>query len=391
MQAVLAARLDALPPSQKALLGDAAVVGSVFWDGAVVAVGRRDPAEVEAALQDLIGKHLVRRVRRSSMLGEHEYAFAHALAREVAYQELPRAVRAARHKDAALWVASKAGDRVEDLAEILAHHYATALELAGAASDADLADSLVDPAVHHLTLAGDRAWQLDVAAAERHYARALEVAGADSSWRSALLVKWAKAATQLGRYTEAVAPLEEAIARLRAAADVRSAAVAQVLLARVLPDGGAARSRQLADEAVALLEADGPSRELVAVLKEWLALTIEIGDYRKQLDVAERAMELSEQLGLPADAELLVSRGCARCDLGVAGGADDLRQALEMCRTSGLGEHMSWVFTGVANWIYIYEGFQASLAIAAEGLDVARRRGAVDWSGISGRCSFGRL
>ena len=49
-----------------------------------------------------------------------------------------------------------------------------------------------------------------------------------------------------------------------------------------------------------------------------------------------------------------------------------------MCRTSGLGEHMSWVFTGVSNWIYIYEGFQASLAIAAEGLDFARRRGAVD-------------
>jgi PIN domain nuclease of toxin-antitoxin system len=39
---------------------------------------------------------------------------------------------------------------------------------------------------------------------------------------------------------------------------------------------------------------------------------------------------------------------------------------------------MSWVFSGVANWIYIYEGFQASLAIVAEGLDVARRRGAVD-------------
>ena len=141
VQAVLAARLDALPPVQKALLGDAAVVGSVFWDGAVVEVGHRDPAEVDAALQDLIGKHLVRRVRRSSMLGENEYAFAHALAREVAYQELPRAVRAARHKDVAAWVESKAGDRVEDLAEILAHHYATALDLARAAGEVELADS----------------------------------------------------------------------------------------------------------------------------------------------------------------------------------------------------------------------------------------------------------
>ncbi|HET6496246.1 MAG TPA: AAA family ATPase, partial [Thermoleophilia bacterium] len=58
VQAVLAARLDALPPIQKDLLGGAAVVGSVFWEGAVVAVSRRDAAEVDAALQDLIGKHL---------------------------------------------------------------------------------------------------------------------------------------------------------------------------------------------------------------------------------------------------------------------------------------------------------------------------------------------
>ena len=377
VQAVLAARFDALPPGQKALLGDAAVIGSVFWDGAVAELGHREPAEVDAALQDLIGKHLVCRVRRSSMHGENEYAFAHSLAREVAYQELPRAVRAARHKDAAEWVESKAGDRVEDVAEILAHHYAMALELARAAGEAGLADSLVDPAAHYLTLAGDRAWLLDVAAAECHYARALEIAEPDSPRRSALLVRWAKAATQLGRGAEAIGPLEEAIARLRADDDVRSAAVAQMWLARVLWGDDVDAWLGLANEAVASLEADGPSCELVAVLEEWLDLTMILADARQQLDVAERALELSEQLGLPADAGLLVSRGCARYDLGDAGGVEDFRQALELCRTSELGEHASQVFAGVANWIYMYEGFQASLAVCAEGLNLARRRGAV--------------
>ena len=50
IQAVIAARLDALPSDLKALLGDASVVGEVFWDGALAAVGERSPHAVEEAL-----------------------------------------------------------------------------------------------------------------------------------------------------------------------------------------------------------------------------------------------------------------------------------------------------------------------------------------------------
>ena len=378
VQAVLAARLDALPGSEKALLGDAAVVGSVFWDGAVAEVGDRDAVEVDAALQDLISRHLVRRVRVSSMLGENEYTFAHALAREVAYQELPRAVRARKHAAVAQWTESKAGDRAGDFAEIISHHYATAFDLARAAGEAGPSEALVGSAVRYLELAGDRVWPLDVAAAERQYARAMEVAGPGSPQRSRLQVKWAKTATELGRPEEAVGPLEEAIERFLAEGDVRAAAAAKMALARVLPEDGGARWLGLADEAVASLESDGPSRELVAVMTDWLRLTIEEGDYRSQLDVAQRAIDLSRELGLPVDPLLIVFRGCARCDLGIAGGDEDLTRALELCRTSGTAEATSLVLHYVCNWIYIYEGFRRSLAICAEGMDMARRRGAVD-------------
>ncbi len=378
VHAVIAARLDTLPADQKALLGDAAVVGSVFWDGAVAAMGGREPFDVENALSSLLDRRLIRRIRESSMEGEREFAFVHALARDVAYQQLPRLARGKKHAAVAAWIERKAGDRAEDLVEILAHHFATALDLANAVGEAGLAESLVEPAVRYLSLAGDRAWPLDVAAAARHYARALEIAGPDSPRRSAMLVKWAKAATQLGRAAEAVDAFEEAIARLKAEGDVRAAAVAQMGLVRGLWGDDVDRWLGLADDAVASLEADGPSPELVAVLGEWLDLTAVLGDSRQQLDVAERALELSEQLGLPADAGLLVSRGCARCDLGDAGGVGDYRQALEICRTSELGEHASSVFAGVGNWIYMYEGFQASLAVCAEGLELARRRGSVE-------------
>ena len=380
IQAVIAARLDTLPSDLKALLADASVVGETFWDGALAAAGERPAEEVDAGLHALIERQLVHRVRFSSMAGEREYAFGHALARDVAYGELPRAVRARKHAGVAGWIEQKAGDRIADLAEILAHHFATALELARAAGDAAFAEELVEPAVRYLELAGDRARPLDVAAAESLYARALASVAPDGPRRATLLFRWAKVALQLGRNAEAVGPLEEAVAGLRAAGDERAAAMAQMALAEALPDDDRGRWLDLANEAVASLEADGPSPELVSALTGWLKLTIEEGDYQTQMDVAERAVHLSEQLGSPpeAQAELLVVRGCARCDLGVDGGDEDLRRALAMGRASGLGEHMSWVFIGVANWIYIYEGFRASLDIVTEGLEVARRRGSVD-------------
>ena len=103
VQAVIAARLDALPVAQKALLADAAVVGAVFWDGACRRCASARPQDLAALLSGLLEHRLVRSVRASSMEGEHEYEFAHALAREVAYQQLPRSARARRHHAVAEW------------------------------------------------------------------------------------------------------------------------------------------------------------------------------------------------------------------------------------------------------------------------------------------------
>jgi class 3 adenylate cyclase len=139
--ALIAARLDTLGPEAKSMLADAAVVGKVFWAGAVAEMGERDLAQVIEMLRELSRKELVRLARRSSIEGEAEYAFWHVLARDVAYSQLPRATRASRHVSAARWIESKASERVEDLADVLAYHYATALELARAAAQTEQADS----------------------------------------------------------------------------------------------------------------------------------------------------------------------------------------------------------------------------------------------------------
>ena len=110
------------------------MIGKVFWVGAVSAMADRDRREVERALHELARKELVRPSRQSSMEGEAEYGFWHLLVRDVAYQQIPRAGRAARHLAAADWLEGKAGERVEDLA----YHTGEALTLAQATGDATL-------------------------------------------------------------------------------------------------------------------------------------------------------------------------------------------------------------------------------------------------------------
>jgi hypothetical protein len=101
---LIAARLDLLPATEKALLQDAAVLGRTFWPEAIAAIADEEIGAIEILLRALGRKEFVRRDRRSSVAGDTEYAFAHALVRDVAYQQIPRVLRAEKHVRAAAWI-----------------------------------------------------------------------------------------------------------------------------------------------------------------------------------------------------------------------------------------------------------------------------------------------
>ena len=112
LQAIIAARLDTLAPEQKSLVQDASVIGRVFWPSAVAAVGATDPESVRVGLHELAHRELVRPVRVSSIQGDTEYAFAHALIRDVAYGQIPRLARVDKHVAAAQWIERMAAERL---------------------------------------------------------------------------------------------------------------------------------------------------------------------------------------------------------------------------------------------------------------------------------------
>ena len=88
---------------------------------------------LDEPLHALERKELIRRERRSAVAGETQYAFLHALVRDVAYGQIPRAQRVDKHRLAAEWIEALSSERSEDRAEMLAHHYREALALAFAA------------------------------------------------------------------------------------------------------------------------------------------------------------------------------------------------------------------------------------------------------------------
>ena len=179
VQAVLAARIDLLPPREKAGLQAAAVIGRAFWAGAVAQL----LAGAELDFRVLEQRDFIRRRPGSSLEGEREYVFKHALTQEVAYGSLTRRERALLHAEFAAWLEHRGGARDEDAA-LLAHHYAAAVRPEDAdlvwVDDADRHEELRDLAVTWLRRAAELSvGRYEIAEGLALLAGALDLAGDD--------------------------------------------------------------------------------------------------------------------------------------------------------------------------------------------------------------------
>jgi len=374
VQAVIGARLDRLPLAHKALLADAAVVGRVFWDGALQSIGDRGHQEVLEGMNALAQRRLVRPAHTSSFVGETEWVFWHGMARDVAYAQLPRAARAGKHAAAGHWIEAVAGDRAEDLSETLAHHYATALEFATASREHELATAMVDPSVRFLALAGDRAMGLDFAAAERHYARAVAIVPKDGERRPRLMMSWGRSLHRRGQFREASPVLEDAVAGLQDQGDIDVSATALMSKSAVLTILGDPKALEVAEASAKLAETCVESPAVGAVLANWASC---LAVLERHEDVIEAAGEAIKVKGLaPPDLVLALGcRGAARCSLGDRGGLDEMREALAIGRERGVGYEMGVVGFNLASALALFEGPGAALELRLEGLEAARRRG----------------
>jgi class 3 adenylate cyclase/tetratricopeptide (TPR) repeat protein/type II secretory pathway predicted ATPase ExeA len=378
VQALIAARLDMLPAAGKALVQDAAVAGRVFWPGSLAALAGTAEEAVRAGLAELEAKELIHPVEPSTVEGQTEFAFSHGLVRDVAYAQIPRAGRARRHRAVAAWLEGLAGARVADLAEVIAHHYAEALALTGAAggAEAELA-ALREPARRALVLAGDRALTLDLARAQAFYGQALELFPAGHPERLELLLRLGRVVFQEGRMAESRQAYEEALAGFAAAGDPVGQGGALNRLSTVLwNQGETARSREVLAKAIELLEPAGPGPALGDAYAHLAFDRLMSGEAELGRVWAERALELARRLELPdLEVRALDARGLARTDLGDPGGLDDLRAALAVGLESGASLDAAVIYGNLAEPLWSAEGPASALANCRQGVDFAERRG----------------
>ena len=329
VQGLIAARLDALAPEHKRLLQGAAVMGKVFWAGAVAAIDACGADELERALRELERRELVRRARRSSVAGETEYAFLHVLVRDVAYGQIPRAERSDRHRSAAEWIASVG--RPDDHAELLAYHYLEALEYARTAGR-DPAGVAV-PAREALRDAGERASALGAyQSAARYFHAALDLASEDDPDRAELLFRYGSSLFWWDGTGEDF--LTEAVARLRAQGSNETAARAALLASRAAWFRG---DRETVDswlgEVDALLTGlpDSIVRTEALVVRSGFLM---VADERQQaIRMAREALSRIEGLDRPdLRARAFDVIGSSRAGSGDEGGLEDERQAIEIAR-----------------------------------------------------------
>jgi class 3 adenylate cyclase/tetratricopeptide (TPR) repeat protein len=308
LQALMAARLDHLPGSERSVLELGAVEGEVFHRGTVQALS--EESRITPHLASLVRKELIS-PERSSFPGDDAFRFRHLLIRDATYEALPKSTRAELHKRCADWLEERGLDLVEQ-DEVIGYH----LERASRCKD-ELGKT--DPELARR--AGDRL----AAAGRRALARGDSRAARGLLARSLALTRPLRLDIELEldlceceylRSPEAAAAIAESAAeRARQLGDRAGEALARVVAAdyrsHITVESRVKEVEQLALRAVPLLEDMGNDAGLA---RAWAALggiANLRGRYEEALTSAEKVLYHSRLAGRPRTALLLLEYALA--------------------------------------------------------------------------------
>lgn len=119
--AIVSARVGRLSSGARAVAEIAAVAGQAFNTDIVREIGGFDPDEIRGAVNELLDRGIIRDAGSRSSF---DYAFTHHLIADAVYRAMDDAARTRRHARAAFVLERLLGERSDEIARDLAHHYA---------------------------------------------------------------------------------------------------------------------------------------------------------------------------------------------------------------------------------------------------------------------------
>jgi tetratricopeptide (TPR) repeat protein len=378
LHALIAARLDGLPPEERRLAQDAAVLGKTFTVGGAAAVTGLTDEELQPLLSSLVRKEIltVQADPRSPERGQ--YGFLQDLVRKVAYDTLSKKERKLRHLNAAAHLESSWAEE-EEIAEVVASHY---LEAFRAAPDADDAQAIKWKARDALTQAGARAASLAASPkALEYYEQAIELTDdpADQAELHEQAGRMALSDTQVERatnhYEQALAAFEE-LERPHDAARVVSH-MGEVAMA----DGRLEEALRRMEAAFDVLVAEGPSEDLAILASELARVLAFLGRNDVAMERIELALELSELFHLQDSfVWALNTKGIILMGRNRREEAQALvRHALQVSLDQDLRVSALRSYNNLGAFLDGADRIADELQIASDGLELARKGGDRGW------------
>ncbi len=290
LRALVAARLDELAPDQRAMLDNAAVLGSSGSYGALVEFGQALGQNTARSLLDALADAGLLDVEGAW------WRFRSASVREVAYHTITKADRARRHVGVAKAMVADA--HALKRPDVMAHHWATAAELASELGGRlrGVPADVVATAVHALLASASHdVDRLYPRPAVDQVARALSIGDCqlDGATRRALVLARAAAWVELRQFPEAEADLQWLVEEAQSEGDLHGLAKARSVRAEIARlTGRYEDARAELGSAAVLLEQLGARSELAGVQRAWGMTSIFAGDF----DDAETHLDIAESL-----------------------------------------------------------------------------------------------
>jgi len=374
VQALIAARIDTLDVPEKGLLQRAALIGRVFWRGALDALS--SDVDVAETLDTLLEREFVAPEARSSISGERAFRFTHGLIREVAYATMSKAERAEDHRRFATWVAERAPD---ELAEVRAHHLDSAARLV-AELDGAVPPDLAHEASSALESAGRRSLRRAAfGSARRLLLRAAELEPTLGRRYLAAQAAWSLSDVPSVR-DEAQAVLEAA--RAEGARDIEGRSLVLLADLALKFDSDVPRARLLADEALDTLPDDElqglyDAHAVLAEIAWW------VGDGEAARRHRNAVIPIAETTGRRDLESVALAHlaAIANVEGNFSESADLTGRAIELATASGSREAIGWAKAVAGSCAAAHGDFERAESQLREGLAAFEEIGAAGRAG----------